>query len=41
MQPLLHQPRITILPDTGHAPMIERPELSAQHYRAFLQALPD
>lgn len=41
MQPLLHQPRITILPDTGHAPMIERPELSAQHYRTFLQALPD
>lgn len=41
MQPLLRKPRIVILADTGHAPMIERPELTAQHYRAFLQALQD
>ena len=37
MQPLLRKPHVVILPDTGHAPMIERPELTAHHYRAFLQ----
>lgn len=41
MQPLLRKPSVVILADTGHAPMIERAELTAQHYRAFLQALPD
>lgn len=41
MQPLLRKSSVVILPDTGHAPMIERAELTAQHYRAFLQALPD
>lgn len=39
MKPLLHKPRVVIMPDTGHAPMIERPELTAKHYRAFLQTL--
>lgn len=37
MQPLLRNSSAVILPETGHAPMIERPELTAQHYRAFLQ----
>ena len=41
MQPLLRQPSVVIMPDTGHAPMIERAELTVQHYRAFLQTLPD
>lgn len=36
MQPLLRHSSAVILPETGHAPMIERPELTAQHYRAFL-----
>src|SRR3989338_1087834 len=38
MQPLLHKPSVTIMADTGHAPMIERPLETAEHYRAFLQA---
>ena len=41
MQPLLRKPSVVIMPDTGHAPMIERAELTAHHYRTFLQALPD
>jgi pimeloyl-ACP methyl ester carboxylesterase len=41
MRPLLRQPTIVVMPATGHAPMIERPQQTAQHYRAFLQALPD
>ncbi|MGE6791936.1 alpha/beta fold hydrolase [Pseudomonas guineae] len=39
MRPLLHKPSVIIMPNTGHAPMIEQPELTAQHYRTFLQAL--
>lgn len=38
MQPLLRKPSVIIMPDTGHAPMMERPELTAQHYRTFLKA---
>ena len=38
MQPLLRKPSVTIMADTGHAPMIERPQETAEHYRAFLQA---
>jgi abhydrolase domain-containing protein 6 len=41
MQPLLRKPSVVIMPDTGHAPMIERAELTAQHYRTFLQTLPN
>lgn len=41
MGPLLRQPTIVVMPATGHAPMIERPQQTAQHYRAFLQALQD
>lgn len=41
MRPLLRQPTILVMPATGHAPMIERPQQTAQHYRAFLQALSD
>ena len=39
MQPLLRESRVVIMPDTGHAPMIEQAELTAQHYRSFLQGL--
>jgi len=38
MQPLLRKPSVVIMPQTGHAPMIERPQQTAEHYRAFLQA---
>lgn len=41
MKPLLREASVVILPETGHAPMIEQPELTAQHYRAFLQTLPN
>jgi abhydrolase domain-containing protein 6 len=39
MQPLLRESNVIIMPDTGHAPMIEQAELTAQHYRTFLQGL--
>lgn len=39
MQPLLRKPSVVIMPGTGHAPMIERPQQTAEHYRAFLQLL--
>lgn len=38
MRPLLRKPSVIIMADTGHAPMIERPQQTADHYRAFLQA---
>ena len=38
MQPLLRQPSVVVMANTGHAPMIERPQQSAEHYRAFLKA---
>lgn len=38
MRPLLRKPSVVIMADTGHAPMIERPQQTADHYRAFLQA---
>ena len=42
MRPLLLQPSVVIMQDCGHAPMIERPEETAEHYQAFLQsALPE
>src|SRR5690606_1044537 len=37
MQPLLQRPSIVIMPNTGHAPMLERPKESAEHYRRFLE----
>jgi abhydrolase domain-containing protein 6 len=39
MKPLLQRPSVVIMPDTGHAPMVEQPGLTAKHYRAFLQTL--
>ncbi|MDA7087843.1 alpha/beta hydrolase [Pseudomonas sp. SA3-5] len=36
MQPLLRRPSVVIMQNCGHAPMIERPEETAEHYRAFL-----
>lgn len=39
MRPLLDKSSVVIMPNTGHAPMIEQPQLTAQHYRAFLKAL--
>ena len=39
MKPLLKQPSVVIMPDCGHAPMIERPEETARHYQAFLDSL--
>ena len=41
MRPLLRKPTIVVMPNTGHAPMIERPTQSAQHYQAFLDANSD
>ncbi len=41
MQPLLHQPSVVVMANTGHAPMIERPQQTADHYRAFLRARQD
>jgi len=38
MQPLLRKPSVVIMADTGHAPMIEQPQQTAEHYRAFLKA---
>jgi len=39
MRPLLHQPSVVVMANTGHAPMIERPQQTAAHYRAFLDTL--
>lgn len=38
MKPLLKKPSVVIMRDCGHAPMIERPEETARHYQAFLDA---
>lgn len=38
MQPLLRDPTVVIMKDCGHAPMIERAEETADHYRAFLDS---
>lgn len=38
MQPLLKQPSVVVMKDVGHAPMIERPQETAQHYQAFLDS---
>ena len=37
-KPLLKKPSVVIMQDCGHAPMIERPEETARHYQAFLDA---
>ncbi|MDD0842641.1 alpha/beta fold hydrolase [Pseudomonas sp. Gutcm_11s] len=39
MKPLLKKPTIVVMKDCGHAPMLERPEETAQHYQAFLDSL--
>jgi abhydrolase domain-containing protein 6 len=39
MKPLLKRPSVVVMKDSGHAPMIERPEETAQHYQAFLDSL--
>lgn len=39
MQPLLKKPSVVIMQNTGHAPMIERPEETAKHYQAFLDSV--
>ena len=36
MKPLLAKPSVVIMKDCGHAPMLERPEETAQHYQNFL-----
>lgn len=36
MQPLIPQAKVVIMPDTGHIPMIERPQETARHYLEFL-----
>lgn len=36
MQARLKQAEVVVMPDTGHAPMIERPDETARHYQAFL-----
>lgn len=39
MGPLLKQSTTVLMPGVGHAPMLERPEESALHYRLFLASL--
>lgn len=39
MQPLLLRPSVVIMQDCGHAPMLERPKETAEHYQAFLHTL--
>src|SRR5690606_70238 len=39
MRPLLKKPTVVVMKDCGHAPMIERPGETAQHYQAFLDSL--
>lgn len=39
MQPLLQHPSVVIMQDCGHAPMLERPKETAEHYQAFLHTL--
>jgi len=39
MQPLLQRPSVVIMQDCGHAPMLERPKETAEHYQAFLHTL--
>ncbi|MGE8362038.1 alpha/beta fold hydrolase [Pseudomonas sp.] len=39
MEPLLEHPSVVVMAHCGHAPMIERPEETATHYQAFLDAL--
>lgn len=39
MRPLLRTPSVVVMPGVGHAPMLERPQESALHYRRFLQGL--
>lgn len=39
MKPLLADARVVIMKGCGHAPMLERPEETAAHYRQFLDAL--
>lgn len=41
MQPLLKHPSVVIMQACGHAPMIERPEVSAAHYLTFLDSIKD
>ena len=38
MKPLLKRPTVVIMENCGHAPMLERPEETALHYQAFLDA---
>ena len=39
MRPLLPQAEVTIMKDTGHLPMLERPTETAAHYLSFLEEL--
>ena len=39
MRPLLPQAKVVIMQDTGHIPMIERPQETAAHYLVFLGSL--
>lgn len=39
MRPLLKKSTVVVMKDCGHAPMIERPGETAQHYKAFLDSL--
>lgn len=39
MEPLLPQPTVVVMPDTGHLPMIERPAATAAHYLGFLSGI--
>ncbi|WP_043310195.1 alpha/beta fold hydrolase [Pseudomonas sp. ML96] len=39
MKPLLKKSTIVVMKDCGHAPMLERPEETAQHYQTFLDSL--
>ena len=40
MQKLRPQSRVVIMEQTGHLPMVERPQESAAYYQGFLQSIP-
>ncbi|MDX1366603.1 alpha/beta hydrolase [Pseudomonas sp.] len=39
MRPLLQRPSVVVMQNCGHAPMLERPRETAEHYQAFLDSV--
>ncbi len=40
LQQAIARNRVVIIPECGHLPMLEKPRVTAAHYRAFLDSLP-